>query len=505
MNSNWAIVIGINQYSFLPPLKYANHDAELLRDYLGNEAHFDEVWLFSDNSSKIHGESTEPEFAHLNRFLRKQFELPFLKIEDSLWFFFSGHGIRSADQDYLLPSNGDPEEPEKTAISLNFVSERLSRSGAGNIVLIIDACRSEGKHKGQEFGYEGKSWKGIATTIFSCSPQELSWEIDELQHGVFTYTLLQSFRDQTINNPLTIEELESYLQDHVSQLNHKHDKPEQTPHIRCDSVARAKQIFLPFYAAQVSIPNLKKDAQEAEKNADFEKARNSYSQILKASNPGSADFQETLDNLERISGELAIRGYPLPDDLSSELGVDYTLLQDALKRRDWMSADDLMLGVMLEAIGRGKDFGKTPSLNPTVSEIAKFPCLDLRTIDRLWVKYSNRQFGFSIQKRIFVDCGGKLDGECDEKTWIKFGNRVGWRRRTLESLFFKDWIKYGSGIIYDTSAPEGHLPFACIPTRSREYIVDYQGATVSFPYSTDSTDTKERWITLFTRCASCKI
>ncbi|CCQ59603.1 GUN4 domain-containing protein, partial [Crocosphaera watsonii] len=32
-----------------------------------------------------------------------------------------------------------------------------------------------------------------------------------------------------------------------------------------------------------------------------------------------------------------------------------------------------------------------------------FPCEDLRIIDQLWVKYSNGQFGFSVQKQIYMD------------------------------------------------------------------------------------------------------
>ncbi|HYX15858.1 MAG TPA: GUN4 domain-containing protein [Nostoc sp.] len=38
--------------------------------------------------------------------------------------------------------------------------------------------------------------------------------------------------------------------------------------------------------------------------------------------------------------------------------------------------------------------------------IENFPCTDLRTIDRLWVKYSNGHFCFSVQKRIWLECGG---------------------------------------------------------------------------------------------------
>jgi len=72
----------------------------------------------------------------------------------------------------------------------------------------------------------------------------------------------------------------------------------------------------------------------------------------------------------------------------------------------------------------------------------------VRTIDQLWVKYSNGRFGFSVQKRIYQSLGGT--SKYDEKVWDKFGDKVGWRKNNK-------WLYY-----YDLSflekAPEAHLP-----------------------------------------------
>ena len=82
-------------------------------------------------------------------------------------------------------------------------------------------------------------------------------------------------------------------------------------------------------------------------------------------------------------------------------------------------------------------------------DVQKFPCTDLRTIDRLWVKYSNGRFGFSVQKRIWLDLGGKL-GEYDWNTFKKLSDRVGWRKNG-------SWLKY-SDYTFTTNALQGHLP-----------------------------------------------
>jgi len=52
------------------------------------------------------------------------------------------------------------------------------------------------------------------------------------------------------------------------------------------------------------------------------------------------------------------------------------------------------------------------------------------------VKYSNGHFGFSVQKQIYVECGGKLDSEYPgRKVWESFGDRVGWQTNGV-------WLNY---------------------------------------------------------------
>ncbi|MEH2410972.1 GUN4 domain-containing protein [Nostoc sp.] len=133
------------------------------------------------------------------------------------------------------------------------------------------------------------------------------------------------------------------------------------------------------------------------------------------------------------------------DDLSSEKGVNYTRLRDLLAAGEWKEADEETLAVMLKASGskEGNNFTQSISI---------FPCTDLRTIDQLWVKYSDGRFGFSVQKKIYLSVGGKADGEYYKEVWEKFGERVGWRVK-------ENWIS-DSDIAFNTSAHEGHLPCA---------------------------------------------
>ncbi len=80
-----------------------------------------------------------------------------------------------------------------------------------------------------------------------------------------------------------------------------------------------------------------------------------------------------------------------------------------------------------------------------------FPCDDLRTIDQLWVKYSQGSFGFSVQKKIWLEVGGKLDYETEKK----LGDRVGWRIRWGSRSGL--WLSYND-LIFNLQAFQGHLP-----------------------------------------------
>ena len=92
--------------------------------------------------------------------------------------------------------------------------------------------------------------------------------------------------------------------------------------------------------------------------------------------------------------------------------------------------------------------GRTKEGYLTEEDIDNFPCEDLRTIDQLWVKYSNGRFGFSVQKRIYQSLGGTRS--YDSKVWEAFGDQVGWRVGG-SWLYYKD-------LKFHTMAKEGHLP-----------------------------------------------
>lgn len=83
-----------------------------------------------------------------------------------------------------------------------------------------------------------------------------------------------------------------------------------------------------------------------------------------------------------------------------------------------------------------------------LEDVENTPCKDLDKINQLWINYSNGKFGFSIQKQIWIELGGKL-GIHNVAIADMFIKEVGWGEK----------YKRYKNITYKISAPYGHLPF----------------------------------------------
>jgi hypothetical protein len=144
--------------------------------------------------------------------------------------------------------------------------------------------------------------------------------------------------------------------------------------------------------------------------------------------------------LDQQRWKAAQRQQAAQTQLASEKGVDYTRLSQLLQAGQWKEADQETADRMCEIMGRQKERWLR------VDDIQNFPCTDLRTINQLWVTHSQGKFGFSVQTKIWQECGSPTEYNSD---WEKFGETVGWKKR--------GWCGY-SDMTFDTSAPKGHLP-----------------------------------------------
>lgn len=137
-------------------------------------------------------------------------------------------------------------------------------------------------------------------------------------------------------------------------------------------------------------------------------------------------------------------GLDTPSQFPSDAAADYTQLRQLLATEKWTDADLETRRLMLSIAGA---FQRSECLL-TQKDLEQFPCIHLRTIDRLWLNYSQGNFGFSAIAGIYREVN---------RDYQLLAERVGWRKGDK-------WIGYND-IIFNRSAPVGHLPITwLVPT-----------------------------------------
>jgi predicted NACHT family NTPase len=122
----------------------------------------------------------------------------------------------------------------------------------------------------------------------------------------------------------------------------------------------------------------------------------------------------------------------------------YQQLETFLQNGQWKEADEETNRLMLQIAGKEADQWLD------VKDIKNFPCEDLRRIDKLWVDYSKGKFGFSVQKKVWMACGG-VPEKFDNDVYKKFADQVGWRRSG-------NWLSYKDLTFLLEGSKHAHLP-----------------------------------------------
>jgi hypothetical protein len=155
----------------------------------------------------------------------------------------------------------------------------------------------------------------------------------------------------------------------------------------------------------------------------------------------------------------------------------YTQLETLLKAQDFREADLETDRVMLAVANRQSEGWLR------VEDAENFPCKELRTIDNLWLKYSQGKFGISVQQEIYKNLGGTK--QYNEKVWESFGDRVGWRKQG-------SWLY---DLNFSLSAPTGKLPFKTV----------YISGFLSNPLQDGLKDLGDPWPVHFPPVKTCRV
>lgn len=229
-NNVYGLVIGVSDYKHVTKLKYAHKDAFLITKVL-------EQTLPDSNHEIITlTEKSANELSILNGLAEISGKA---KEGDLVVFYFAGHGdvayVEGSKRGYYLTSaaSSSREYESGGAIRFDAVHDsiiKITNKGA-KVYLITDACRS-----GTIIDANGTSLTLNAlntgfektTKFISCQANELSYEYDELGHGVFTYYLVQQLNKNNsdgLSNEITVRTLNNMLIDAVEQATEFKQSP----------------------------------------------------------------------------------------------------------------------------------------------------------------------------------------------------------------------------------------------------------------------------------------
>ena len=204
-----ALLIGINKYEILLPLKYARQDAEAVEQSLKYNYCFsdDEVMLLTDARSGIFKPTNRLRIlSHLDNLANQDLDL--------FVFGFWGHGVVRNGKRYLCPLDVSPDDVEQLGVPFDVLMDKLSKIRAKNTCLILDCCqRVHDGERGEEETLTAADEKAIENAardivlrrketepefvsnvaiLNSCKEGQAAYEWDNRKHGIFTAHLLDA-------------------------------------------------------------------------------------------------------------------------------------------------------------------------------------------------------------------------------------------------------------------------------------------------------------------------
>ncbi len=215
-----AILIGINHYyldASIGNLNFCVNDVKELDNVLSDErrGNFSTVTLYSGNEDNRLLPNRSNILAMIKLLANNSEE------NDTILVYFAGHGFEQEGANYLLPADARIDVLSDTAITIKWVKDTLSKSLAKKKLLVIDAChagaklgRSTSVPMSRSFQEElFQESEGFAV-LSSCKMDQVSYDFDEKNHGVFSYFLLEALNgaaDDNQDNIITVPDTNKYV------------------------------------------------------------------------------------------------------------------------------------------------------------------------------------------------------------------------------------------------------------------------------------------------------
>jgi len=234
--STWGLIIGIENYSDLPSVTYAERDARLMQKYYEKIIGIPEeniITLIDSEATKAKIEGLLKSYLPMN-----------LSSDTTLYVYFAGHGVPSIQDgdSYIVTYDGDPRFIEHTGYKLKTLYSDISALPIKQAVVFIDGCFSGASSRSNNMLMAGTrpalinvedmdlpSNKIVSMT--ASKGNQLSNAYPEKEHGLFSYFVFSGLRgpaDSNQDNHITLDELYTYVNSNVVKVSRRGGM-EQTP------------------------------------------------------------------------------------------------------------------------------------------------------------------------------------------------------------------------------------------------------------------------------------
>jgi uncharacterized protein YjbI with pentapeptide repeats len=163
----------------------------------------------------------------------------YVRADDTLLFYYSGHGILDAEGDvYLAPSDIDPDLPLRKGFPFYYVTKLMNMCTSTRIVTILDCCYSgaaklkgdddvESKKSASHINEKSKMLKqGQGKCLLAASQgYQEAVDLQEKSHSLFTYYLLEGIKGHKLAmnefGNVTVTRLNEFVYNQVTDPRHK--------------------------------------------------------------------------------------------------------------------------------------------------------------------------------------------------------------------------------------------------------------------------------------------
>ena len=215
----YALIIGNNDYKYIPKLETARKDAVEVEKLLKERYGFETKLLLDAKRKDI--------LSTINEFRKN------LSIDDSFLIYYAGHGEldKIADKTYWLPVDAQRDDPTDW-IMADDLTTNIKRIGARHVLIVADSCYSgtlsrsfnaDLLSKGGREEFLKKMRAKPSRTLMASGGNEPVSDSGGSGHSVFADTFLKALREVD-KTTFTAEELfHSFIKERVA------GKSEQTP------------------------------------------------------------------------------------------------------------------------------------------------------------------------------------------------------------------------------------------------------------------------------------